>query len=90
MLDAVSNFAKRTDVLTGCGTVMNVDDAKKAMDAGSRFIVSPVLIPEVVEWCKENNIVCMQGCQTPTELHYAYTFGALIQKLFPGVAGGPA
>ena len=89
-LDAVSNFAKRTDVLTGCGTVLNVDDAKKAMDAGSRFIVSPVLIPEVVEWCKENNIVCMPGCQTPTELHYAYTLGAPIQKLFPGVAGGPA
>ena len=89
-LDAVANFAKRTDVLTGVGTVMNVDDAKKAMDAGSRFIVSPVLIPAVVEWCKENNIVCMPGCQTPTELHYAYTLGAPIQKLFPGVAGGPA
>ena len=89
-LDAVSNFAKRTDVMTGVGTVMNVEDAKKAMDAGSRFIVSPILIPEVVEWCKANNIVCMPGCQTPTELHYAYTLGAPIQKLFPGVAGGPA
>lgn len=88
--DAVANFAKRTDVMMGVGTVLSVDDAKKAMDAGSRFIVSPILIPSVVEWCKENTIVCMPGCQTPTELHYAYTLGAPIQKLFPGVAGGPA
>jgi len=88
--DAVSNFAKRTDVLTGVGTCLTVADAKRAMDVGSRFIVSPVLIPAIVTWCKENNIVCMPGCQTPTELHYAYTLGAPIQKLFPGVAGGPA
>jgi len=88
--DAVSNFAKRTDVLTGVGTCLTVADAKRAMDVGSRFIVSPVLIPAIVTWCKENNIVCMPGCQTPTELHYAYTLGAPIQRLFPGVAGGPA
>ena len=87
--DAVANFAKRTDVMMGVGDGAERFDAKKAMDAGSRFIVSPILIPSVVEWCKENTIVCMPGCQTPTELHYAYTLGAPIQKLFPGVAGGP-
>lgn len=39
--------------------------------------------------CKERNIVCVPGCQTPTELINAYRAGAPLQKLFPGVAGGP-
>lgn len=88
-LDAVSRFADRTDVLTGCGTILNIDDAKMALDAGSKFIVAPILVPEVVEWCAANKIVCIPGCQTPSELYRAYTLGAPVQKLFPGVAGGP-
>ena len=88
-LDAVSRFASRTDVLTGCGTILNIDDAKRALDAGSKFIVAPILIPEVVEWCAANKIVCIPGCQTPSELYRAYSLGAPVQKLFPGVAGGP-
>jgi len=88
-LDAVSRFASRTDVMTGCGTILNVDDAKQAMDAGSKFIVSPILVPEVIEWCAANKIVCIPGCTTPSELYRAYTLGAPVQKLFPGVAGGP-
>ena len=67
-LDSVSEYASRKDVLTGVGTVMTVDDAKRALDAGAQFIVSPVLIPEVVEWCAANKIVCAPGCQTPSEM----------------------
>ena len=68
---------------------MSVDDAKRAMDAGAKFIVSPVIVPEVVQWCAENMIVCAPGCQTPTEMVQAWKLGAPIQKLFPGVMGGP-
>ena len=88
-LDAVERFASRSDVLSGCGTILTVDDAKKALDAGSKFIVAPILVPEVVEWCAANKVVCIPGCQTPSELYRAYTLGAPVQKLFPGVAGGP-
>jgi len=88
-LDYVAEFAPRTDVLTGCGTIMNIDDAKRAMDAGAKFLVSPMLNPEVVKWCAENKIAMIPGCSTPTELWTAYQLGAPIQKLFPGVAGGP-
>ena len=59
------------------------------MDAGAKFIVSPVLIPEVVKWCAEHQIVVAPGCQTPTEMIQAFKLGAPIQKLFPGVMGGP-
>merc|ERR1719486_1877290 len=86
-LDQVSNFRAKYDgkVMVGCGTVMDINDAKAAMDAGSEFLVAPMLQPEVVTWCAMNNIVIIPGCQTPTE---AYNAGAPVQKIFPGVAGG--
>jgi len=89
-LDTTSTFVGKDDgVMVGCGTVMNVADAKDAMDAGAEFLVAPCLVPEVVQWCAAHNIVIIPGCGTPTELYAAYKLGAPIQKLFPGVAGGP-
>lgn len=91
-LDHLSDFRKKYDgdVMVGCGTIMNTQDAANAMEAGSEFIITPVMLPDVIEWCKERNIVCVPGCQTPTELTMAFRHGAPLQKLFPGVTGGPA
>lgn len=91
-LDHLSNFKNKynsDEVMIGCGTILTTDDAEAAIDAGSEFIITPVMLPDVIEWCKERNIVCVPGCQTPTELVNAYRHGAPLQKLFPGVAGGP-
>jgi 2-dehydro-3-deoxyphosphogluconate aldolase/(4S)-4-hydroxy-2-oxoglutarate aldolase len=77
------------DVMVGCGTILTIEDAEAAIDAGSEFIITPVMLPDVIEWCKERNIVSVPGCQTPTEMINAYRHGAPLQKLFPGVAGGP-
>jgi len=89
-LDRVADFRAKYDgkVMVGCGTVMDIPDAKAAMDAGSEFLVAPVLVPEVVTWCAMHNIVIIPGCQTPTEAYSAYKAGAPVQKIFPGVAGG--
>jgi Entner-Doudoroff aldolase len=76
------------DVMVGCGTILSPEDAADAMEAGSEFIITPVMLPDVIEWCAERNIVCVPGCQTPTEMIMAYRHGAPLQKLFPGVAGG--
>ena len=90
-LHHLSNFREKYDgdVMIGCGTILTIADAEAAVDAGSEFIITPVMLPDVIEWCKERNIVCVPGCQTPTELVMAYRHGAPLQKLFPGVAGGP-
>lgn len=90
-LQHLSDFRAKYDgdVMVGCGTILNVDDAKNAMDAGSEFIITPVMLPDVIEWCRDHSIVCVPGCQTPTEMVMAYRHGAPLQKLFPGVAGGP-
>ena len=91
-LEQVANFRAKYDgkVMIGCGTVMDIPDAKAAMDAGAEFLVAPCLVPEVVTWCALNNIVIIPGCQTPTEAYTAYKCGAPVQKIFPGVAGGAA
>lgn len=90
-LQHLADFRAKYDgkVMVGCGTILTPDDAAAAIDAGSEFIITPVMLPDVIEWCKERNIVCVPGCQTPTELVMAYRHGAPLQKLFPGVAGGP-
>mmetsp|Transcript_40933 Transcript_40933/g.73795 ORF Transcript_40933/g.73795 Transcript_40933/m.73795 type:complete len:256 (-) Transcript_40933:194-961(-) len=89
-LDHLTNFRQKYDgdVMVGCGTIMNTDDAEAAVDAGAEFIITPVMLPDVIEWCAARNIVVVPGCQTPTELVTAYRHGAPLQKLFPGVAGG--
>jgi 2-keto-3-deoxy-6-phosphogluconate aldolase len=74
--------------MIGCGTVMDVKDARAAIDAGAQFIIAPILVPEVVAWCAIRNIVVCPGTQTPTEAYAAFKAGAPIQKIFPGVANG--
>ncbi|KAH8098446.1 aldolase [Aureococcus anophagefferens] len=89
-LDAVADFRGKYDgdVMVGCGTIMCTEDAEAACDAGAEFIITPVLLPEVVTWCAQRNIVCVPGCQTPTELYTRPTRSARpLQKVFPGVAG---
>lgn len=90
-LQHLSDFRAKYDgdVMVGCGTILTTEDAENAIDAGSEFIITPVMLPDVIEWCRDRNIVCVPGCQTPTELVNAYRHGAPLQKLFPGVAGGP-
>ena len=84
-LDHLSSFREKYDgdVMVGCGTIMNTDDAERAVDAGAEFIITPVMLPDVIEWCAARNIVSVPGCQTPTELINAYRAGAPLQKLFP-------
>lgn len=72
--------------MVGCGTVLDINDAKRAVDAGAQFIIAPIFVPEVVTWCTMRNIVICPGTQTPTEAFSAYKMGAPIQKIFPGVA----
>ncbi|GMH74406.1 hypothetical protein TrST_g2249 [Triparma strigata] len=87
MSDFVNNSDYGGNVKFGMGTVMNTKDCEAAVDAGAEFIISPIMIPEVITWCKENRVPCLPGCHTPTEAYNAYLLGAPIQKIFPGVAG---
>ena len=77
------------DMLVGAGTILTLEQCKKAVDMGAKFIVSPGFDAEVVAWCVENNIPVTPGCVTPTEITAALKFGLKVIKFFPAnVYGG--
>ncbi len=88
-LAAIERLAGRDDILLGAGTVLSLKDARAARAAGARFLVSPCLIPEVVGYGREENLLVMPGIFTPTEAFQALSLGAEVLKLFPGSLGGP-
>lgn len=76
------------EMLVGAGTVLTVEQAQKAKNAGAKFIVSPGFNPKVVAWCLENDIVPTPGCTTPTEIEQALEMGLNIVKFFPAEQSG--
>ena len=81
--------AEVPDVCLCAGTVLNVETAKRAVEAGATAIVSPGTNPEVVQWCLENNVPVIPGCATPTEVEACMRMGLDFVKLFPAeVVGG--
>ncbi len=76
--------------LLGMGTICNVEDAKKAIDAGAMFIVTPNFSAEVVEYGVAHHVPVIAGALTPTEIYNAWSAGAAMIKVFPCQAmGGP-
>lgn len=79
----------RSDVLLGAGTVVDAATARRAIDAGARFVVGPVFRRDVITACHERGVPAMPGCFTPTEILDAWDAGADIVKVFPSTALGP-
>ena len=73
----------------GAGTVVDGDTVTKVVDAGARFIVSPVFRREVIDACKRHDVAAMPGCFSPTEILDAWDYGADVVKVFPATALGP-
>ena len=75
-------------MLVGAGTVLTVEQAKRAKDAGAKFIVSPGFNPKVVSWCLENGITPTPGCTSPSEIEAALELGLKSVKFFPAEQSG--
>lgn len=71
------------EMIVGAGTVVSLEQAKMALDAGSSFIVSPGFSPSVVEFALEHNVLVLPGTCTPTEIMAAMEYGLEIVKFFP-------
>lgn len=71
------------EMLCGAGTVVNIDQAERAVAAGAAFIVSPGFTKEVVEYAARKNIPVLPGCCTPTEIIDAMNYGLKVVKFFP-------
>ena len=87
--DAIRAIANAyPDMLVGAGTVLTIEQAKRAMDAGAKFIVSPGFNPKVVKWCLDNGITPLPGCTTPSEIEGALELGLDVVKFFPAEQSG--
>jgi len=74
----------------GAGTVLDADDARRALDAGARFLVSPVLDAGVMAVGRDAGVALFPGALTPTEVLAAWRAGATMVKVFPAQPLGPA
>ena len=84
----ITSLAKRGDILVGAGTVLTIEQAQAAMDAGAGFIVSPGFDETVVQFCLDHEIPVTPGVCTPTEIQNALGFGLTLLKFFPAEAMG--
>ena len=89
-LDSIKTVcAEVPEMLVGAGTVLNLEQAKKVVEAGGKFIVSPGFDEEMVKWCVENGVTVTPGCVTPSEIMAAMKLGLTVLKFFPAnVYGG--
>ncbi len=76
------------DMLVGAGTVLGIDQAERALEAGAKFIVSPGFDPQVVDDCLERDVPVFPGCITPSEVAQAVKRGMEVLKFFPAEQAG--
>lgn len=88
--DSIAVIAKEVPEMTvGAGTVINIEQAERAVQNGAKFIVSPGLDERIVNWAMGNDVPVIPGCVTPTEIMKAISLGLNVVKFFPAdVFGG--
>lgn len=88
-LKIISEYADKSDIYIGMGTVKNLEELKKALESGAQFIVTPNYNSEVVKTAKRRGVPIISGAYTPSEIYDAYRDGANAVKLFPASIPGP-
>ncbi len=91
--DAAEESIKRVakafpDILLGAGTILDVEQAKRAVNAGAAYIISPGFSRKVVEYCVKKDIALTPGAVTPTEIQYLIEYGLDVVKFFPAEQAG--
>jgi len=79
------------ELIVGAGTVLDVETARKCVDAGAAFISSPGLDPQTVAFVVRHHVAAIPGALTPSEVMLARDAGADLVKIFPCAnVGGPS
>lgn len=81
--------AHEAGICIGAGTVLNGKDARRALDAGAEFLVSPGLSTELVELTQAAGVPYFPGVLSPTEVMTALNLGIDTLKFFPAGSFGP-
>jgi 2-dehydro-3-deoxyphosphogluconate aldolase / (4S)-4-hydroxy-2-oxoglutarate aldolase len=88
-LETIRRLRDDPDLVVLAGTVLTADQAHAAAEAGAQACVGPVLVPEVLDACREAGLPAVPGAMTPTEVERAWRLGAAMVKLFPAARLGP-
>jgi 2-dehydro-3-deoxyphosphogluconate aldolase/(4S)-4-hydroxy-2-oxoglutarate aldolase len=89
-IEAVARVAPGLGLEVGAGTILSIEAAQRALDAGATFLVMPHMDTALVAWAAARGIPALPGCATPTEALAAWRAGAAAIKLFPASVAGPA
>ncbi|MFC5661725.1 bifunctional 4-hydroxy-2-oxoglutarate aldolase/2-dehydro-3-deoxy-phosphogluconate aldolase [Kitasatospora misakiensis] len=84
----VKAMAAHGGLAVGAGTILDPEQAERAVAAGAAFIVSPGFDEDVVAKCRELGVPVVPGIATATELMRALRAGLDTVKLFPAEAIG--
>lgn len=89
-LEVISELARnRPELIVGAGTVLDVETARRCLDAGAKFLTSTGLDLQIVEFAVKQNVVVFPGALTPSEIMAAWKAGSDFVKVFPcSVLGG--
>jgi len=88
--ELIQDYSRREGLIVGAGTVLDDEQARRSVEAGAGFLVSPVVGENVIRTAAELGVASMPGTHTATEMLQAHQAGATLCKLFPAPAGGPA
>lgn len=83
-IDVISGLARsRPELIVGAGTIVDVETARRCLDAGAKFLTSPGLDIQVVEFAVKHDVVIFPGALTPSEISTAWKAGSDFIKVFP-------
>ena len=85
--DTITKYGNTLNV--GAGTVCSLSDLENALNAGANFIVTPVVVKEVIKECVKKSVPVFPGAFSPTEIYEAWSLGATMVKVFPASSLGP-
>lgn len=71
------------EIHLGVGTVKTIEQAKKAIKAGAKYIITPGWDKELIQEMKKLNVEILPGVFTPGEIMQALNLDINVVKLFP-------
>lgn len=87
--EAIKRLSESGKLMVGAGTVRTLAEAKIAVENGAQFVVSPAVVPSVIEYCLEQEIPVFPGTATPRDIQSAAEYGINVVKFFPAdIYGG--
>ena len=87
--EVIKELSKNSDITVGAGTVMDLESAELAYNAGAKFIVSPHTDKDIIDFTKSKGMVSIAGAFTSSEIVHAHNLGVDYVKIFPASVGGP-